>query len=131
MNSHQIWRVQLKKCARYAHSKFLTFLAGNPNLRHEEPSNLVQSGHLLRFTTGENLVLMSQTTFEKFENNQNLSFPLFLQWYILYLQRYKMYHWRYKVNDKLWLILDFSKAVWDITIKFSPVVVLIRIQLSS
>ena len=35
--------------------------------RHLEPSYLVQSGYLLRLTTGENLVLISQTTFEKFK----------------------------------------------------------------
>ena len=34
----------------------------NPNL---ESSYLVQSGYLLTLTTGENLVLISQTTFEK------------------------------------------------------------------
>ena len=43
------------------------FLAGNPNPRHQGPSNLVQSGYLLRLTTGENLVLISLTTFEKFK----------------------------------------------------------------
>ena len=41
------------------------FLAGNPNPRHQKPSKLVQSGYLMRLTTGENLVLISQTTFEK------------------------------------------------------------------
>ena len=41
------------------------FLAGNPNPKHLEPSYLVQSGYLLRLTTGENLMLIPQTTFEK------------------------------------------------------------------
>ena len=82
-------------------------------------------------TTGQNLVLISQTTFEKFEINQNLSFPLFLQWYILYLWRYKMYHWRNKGNYKFWLFLNFSKVVWHINTKFLSVVVLISFQLST
>ena len=67
MNSHQIWRVWLKKWACHALKKFQKSLAGNPNLRQLEPSNLVQSGYLLRLTTGENLVLISQTIFEKLE----------------------------------------------------------------
>ena len=75
------------------------------------------------------MVLISQDTCEKFKNNQNLSFPLFLQWYILYLQRYKLYHWRNKGNSKFWLILNFSKVVWDINTKFLLVFVLMRIQL--
>ena len=55
--------------------------------------------------TGDNLVLISQTTFEYFKINQNSSF------------------------NKFWLILKYSKVVWDINTKFSPVVVLIKIQL--
>ena len=58
-------------------------------------------------------------------------FSLYLQWYILYLWRYKMYHWRNKGNDKFWLFLNFSKVVWDINTKFSPVVVLISFQFST
>ena len=38
---------------------------GNPNPSHLEPLCLLQRGYLLRFTTGEILVLISQTTFEK------------------------------------------------------------------
>ena len=47
--------------------KFWTFLAGNPNLGHLELSKFVQSGFIERVTIGENLVLISLTTFEKFE----------------------------------------------------------------
>ena len=44
--------------------------------RHLEPSYLMQSGHLLRLTTGENLVLISQTTFEKLKfQHFSLSIP--------------------------------------------------------
>ena len=44
--------------------------------RHLEPSYLVQSGYLLRLTTGENLVLISQTTFEKLKfEHFSLSIP--------------------------------------------------------
>ena len=40
------------------------------------PSNLVQSGYLLRLTTGENLVLISQTIFEKLKfEHFSLSIP--------------------------------------------------------
>ena len=40
-----------------------------------------------------------------------------------------MYDWLSTVNDKFWLILNYSKVVWDIDTKFSPVVVLISFQL--
>ena len=43
----------------------------------------------------------------------------------------KMYDWLSTVNDEFWLILNYSKVVWDINTKFSPVVVLIKIQLST
>ena len=123
--------VWLKKCACHALLKFEIVLAGNPFLVKLWTPNLLESWKLMSTTTGENLVLISPTTFEKFKNNQNVSFPLFLQWYILYLQRYKMYHWRYKENNRFWLILNYSKVVWDINTKFSPVVVLISFQLST
>ena len=53
------------------------------------------------------------------------------QWYILDLQSYKMYDWLSRGRDKFWLILNYSKVVWDIYTKFSPVVVLISFQLST
>ena len=40
-----------------------------------------------------------------------------------------MYSWRSKGSDKFWLIFSYSKVVWDINTKFSPVSVLIRFQL--
>ena len=40
-----------------------------------------------------------------------------------------MYSWRYKEGDKFWLIFNYSKVVWDINTKFSPVSALIRFQL--
>ena len=123
--------VWLKNPAYHALLKFKIVLAGNPFWVKLMTPNLVESWKLMSTTTGKNLVLISQTTFEKFINNQNLLFPLFLQWYVLYLQMYKMYHWRYKENNRFWLILNFSKVVWDINTKFLPVVVLIRIQLST
>ena len=43
------------------------FLVGNPNRMHLKPSFLVQSGFFLRLTTSENLVLIYQSTFEKFK----------------------------------------------------------------
>ena len=43
---------------------------------HQKSSNLAQSGYLLRLTTGENLVLISQTTFEKLKfEHFSLSIP--------------------------------------------------------
>ena len=42
-----------------------------------------------------------------------------------------MYDWLSTVNDKFWLILNYSKVVWDIDTKFLPVVVLISFQLST
>ena len=76
-------------------------------------------------------MLISQTTFEKFKINQNLSLPLDNQSYISDLKRYKMYNWLSTVNDKFWLILNYSKVVWDIDTKFLPVVVIISFQLST
>ena len=61
--------------------------------------------------TGENLVLISQTTFEYFKINQNSSFTVDNQSYILDIQRYKMYDWLSRGNDKFWLILNYSKVV--------------------
>ena len=42
-----------------------------------------------------------------------------------------MYDWLSTVNDKFWLILNYSKVVWDIDTKFSPVVVLMSFQHST
>ena len=43
----------------------------------------------------------------------------------------QMYAWLSTVNDKFWLILNYSKVIWDIDIKVLPVVVLMRNQLSA
>ena len=79
--------------------------------------------------TGKNLVLISQTTFEKFKINQKSSITVDNQSYILYLWLPKMYDWLSTVNDEFWLILNYSKVVWDINTKFSPVNVPKSIQL--
>ena len=42
-----------------------------------------------------------------------------------------MYDWLSRRSDKFWLILNYSKVVWDIDTKFSPVVILISFQLST
>ena len=42
-----------------------------------------------------------------------------------------MYDWLSRGRDKFWLILNYSKVVWDIDTKFSPVVVLMSFQLST
>ena len=42
-----------------------------------------------------------------------------------------MYDWLSTVNDKFWLILNYSKVIWDIDTKFSPIVVLMGFQLST
>ena len=47
--------------------EILDILTGDPNPTHLDPSFFVQSGFLLRLTTGENLVMISATTFEKFK----------------------------------------------------------------
>ena len=93
------------------------------------PSNLVESWKLMSTTTGENLVLISQTTFEKFKINQKSSITINNKSYILYLWLPKMYDWLSTVNDEFWLILNYSKVVWDTNTKFSPVNVLNCIQL--
>ena len=92
-------------------------------------SNFVKSWNLMSKKTFVNLVLIAWTSFEQFEFNQNLSLALVLQSYILYLWMSKMYDWLSTLNDEFWLILNYSKVVWDINIKFSPVSVLIRFQL--
>ena len=50
-------------------------------------SNLIQSGYLLRLTTGENLVLISQTTFEKLKFKH---FSLSIQIWISRQKRLKL-----------------------------------------
>ena len=42
-----------------------------------------------------------------------------------------MCDWLSRGSDKFWLILNYSKVVWDIDTKFSPVVVLMSFQLST
>ena len=79
--------------------------------------------------TGENFVLISQTIFEQFKINQNLSLALDLQSYILDIQRYKIYDWRTKASDKFWLNSNCSKLVQAINTKFTKVFLLIRFQL--
>ena len=73
MDSDKIWRVWLKNWTCHAHLMFLTVLAGNPNFVHQKPSYLVQSGFPLSLTTGENLVVISQTISEKFKINRFVS----------------------------------------------------------
>ena len=63
-DSHQIWRVWLKKCARHAHFHFELPKGMAVFLSELCPSNLVESWKLMSTTTGENLVSISQTTFE-------------------------------------------------------------------
>ena len=79
--------------------------------------------------TCENLVLISQTILEKFKFDQNSLMTLYNQRYILEDHLYKIYLWLYRVNGKFWLISNYSKVVWDINTKFSPIVVLISFQL--
>ena len=79
--------------------------------------------------TCENLVLISQTTLEKFKFDQNSLITLYNQRYILEDHLYKIYLWFYRVNGTFWLISNYSKVVWDINTKFSPVLVLMRFQL--
>ena len=47
------------------------------------------------------------------------------------IQMYKMTDWLSTAISEFWLILNYSKLVWDIDTKFLPVVVLINIQLST
>ena len=65
------------------------------------------------------------------EINQNLSFALYNQRYILYLWMSKIYLWLYRVINEFWSNLNFSRVVWDINTKFSQVNVLISYQLST
>ena len=57
--------------------------------------------------------------------------PVDNQSVILYLWLSKVTNWLSTVNKEFWLILNYSKVVWDIDTKFSPVVVLISFQLST
>ena len=82
-----------QKNARQALLKFWIVFAGNPFWVKLEAPKLVESWILISTTIGENLVSISQTTFEKFKFNQILSLPLDNQSYILYLWISKMYHW--------------------------------------
>ena len=75
------------------------------------------------------MVLISQTTLEKFKFDQNSLITLYNQRYILEDHLYKIYLWLYRVNGKFWLISNYSKVVWDINTKFSPINVPISYQL--
>ena len=121
----------LKKCARHAHFHFELPKGMAVFLSELCPSNLVESWKLISTTTGENLVSISQTTFEWFKINQNLSFTVDNQSYILDIQRCKMYDWLSRGANKFCLILNYLKVVWGIDTKFSPVVVLMSFQLST
>ena len=57
--------------------------------------------------------------------------PVDNQSVILYLWLSKVTNWLSTVNKEFWLILNYSKVVWDIDTKFSPVVVLMSFQLST
>ena len=101
----------LKKCARHALEKF-KMVKGMAVLFFELClSNWVKSWHLISTRTGENLVLISQTTFELFKINQNSSIPVDKQLVILYLWMSKVTNWLSTVNNEFWLILNYSKMV--------------------
>ena len=91
----------LKKCARHAHFHFELPKGMAVFLSELCPSNLVESWKLISTTTGENLVSISQTTFEKFKINQNISLPLDNQSYILYL-------WMSNVYSEGWIMDDIA-----------------------
>ena len=61
--------------------------------------------------TCENLVLISQTTFELSKINQNSLIPVDNQLVILYLWMSKVTNWLSRVNNEFWLILNYSKVV--------------------
>ena len=88
---------------------------------HQEPSNFVKSCLLLWSSTGKNLVLISQTTFDYFKNNQfflDILGPVLIKltrnWLETIITRPKM-------SRQNWLFLNWSKVVWDINTKFLPV----------
>ena len=122
---------RLKNYARHALLKFEIVLAGNPFWVKLGTPNLVKSWKLIGTLTGDNLMLISQTTFELSKINQNSLIPVDNQSVILYLWMSKVTNWLSTVNNEFWLILNYSKVVWDINTKFSPIVVLIKIQLST
>ena len=105
----------LKKYARQALLKFWIVFAGNPFWVKLEAPKLVESWILISTTIGENLVSISQTTFEKFKFNQILSLPLDNQSYILYLWISKMYYWISTVNYKF---INFHQLLYSWEIKF-------------
>ena len=73
MTFHKVWIFWLEKWACHALGKFKIVLAGNPFWLHPKTSNLVKSCNLIRLTTGENLVVISQTISEKFKINRFVS----------------------------------------------------------
>ena len=64
MHFCKIWKALLKNWARHAHFNFKTFWQEIQIWVHLESSNFVKSCLQLRSSTGKNLVLISQTTFE-------------------------------------------------------------------
>ena len=56
------------------------------------------------------------------QNQPNFTVHLGHQRVTLDNQRCKMPIWLSKVGNEIWLILNYSKAVWDIFLKFSPIV---------
>ena len=60
----QVWRAWLKKCPCHALEKFLMVKGMAASFFRLCLSNLVKSWNLMSTDTGENLVLISQTTFE-------------------------------------------------------------------
>ena len=121
----------LKNYACHALLKFKIVLARNPFWVKLGTPNLVESWKLMGKLTGENLVLIPQTTFQLSKINQSSLIPVDNQSVILYLWMSKVTNWLSTVNNEFWLILDNSKVVWDINTKFSPVNVPINFQLST
>ena len=126
----QVSRVWLKNYARHALLKFEIVLAWNSIWVKLGTTNLVEIWQLIGTITGENLILISQTTFELSKINQNSLIPVDNQSVILYLWMSKVTNWLSTVNNEFWLILNYSKVVWDINTKFSPVNVPMSFQLS-
>ena len=73
--------VWLKKCACLAFLRFKVVLAGNQFWVLLEVPNFVESWLQMSKTTSENLLLISQTTFELFKSDQKSLFTLNNQFY--------------------------------------------------
>ena len=63
--------------------------------------------------------------------NKKSLIPVDNQSVILYLWMSKVTNWLSTANYEFWLILNYSKVIWDINTKFLPVVVSMRIQFST